>query len=264
MNFLGKYIIISFIGALVFLTSCSEFNKIQKSNDSQQKYEYAKGLYEKQEYTKALLIFDQLYAFFRGKDKAEELNYLMAYSYYHNGDYEMASYYFKTYARLFPGGQHAEEATYMSAYSKAVAAPYYKLDQTDTKTALKEMQLFINYYPNSSYLEEANKQIDLMRNKLAVKAFEIAKTYYKRRIYLSAMIAFDNMVKDFPESTLREEAMFLGLKSSYLYAHNSVKGKQEERYRKAKELFDRFQRNFPESQYIEQAKEYHEIILTKF
>ena len=46
------------------------------------------------------------------------------------------------------------------------------LDQTNTYDALKELQLFINTYPNSSRIPECNDLIDKLRTKLEYKDYQ--------------------------------------------------------------------------------------------
>lgn len=256
--------IILLLLVVVIFSSCSEYSKVHKSHDYERKYEYAKKCYEKKDYSRAIILFEEVYTTYRGRDKSEELVYMLAYSYYYFGDYFMGSYYFKTYTKQFLSGKHTEECTFMSALCKSLEAPIYKLDQTSTQIAIKEMQLFINYYPNSDRVDEANRLIDEMREKLAKKAYKNAELYYRRRIYLSAMVAFNTMIKDFPDSKLREDAMFMYLKSNYHYAVNSVKNKQKERYRDSKFAYEQFERSYPDSRYIDQAKGYYQIILQKF
>ena len=67
-----------------------------------------------------------------------------------------------------------EEAAFLSAYSYKLASPVYSLDPTDTNKALEAFQEFINLYPNSDKIEEANKHYFDLNYKLQKKYFEIA------------------------------------------------------------------------------------------
>ena len=51
----------------------------------------------------------------------------------------------------------------------------YPNDQTETINALNEFQLFIEDYPSSKYNDEAMDKIRILRNKLSLKQYEIAK-----------------------------------------------------------------------------------------
>lgn len=250
--------IVWFAGA-VCLCGCAyqkEYNTVSKQGTIEEKYEFAVKAYEKQDYKKSVALFEELLPLFRGKDVLESLLYNLAYSYFYDKDYFMAAYYFRTLARQFPEGEHTEEVTYMSAYCKTLESPDYKLDQTATYEAIKQMQLYINYYPDGLHTDEAGRLIVEMRAKLATKAFHVAGMYYRRSLYNAAAISYNNFLKDYPESPDREQAMFLLLKSRYLYAKNSVRRLQSERFRKVVDTYDLFLRSYSSSRYKDEADKY--------
>ena len=57
--------------------------------------------YEKDDYNRALPLFEELSTAFRGSAKAEEVNYYYAYCHYSLGEYLMAAYLFETYAQTY-------------------------------------------------------------------------------------------------------------------------------------------------------------------
>ena len=62
--------------------------------------------------------------------------------------------------------------------------------QDETKEAIEKLQNFINFYPNSEKLAEANDLIQELNTKLEFKAFEIAKQYNTIRDYTSACLLY--------------------------------------------------------------------------
>lgn len=241
---------------IVLLSGCAyqkEYNRVSKNGTIEDKYNFALKAYDKQDYKKSSAVFEELLPLFRGKDALEGLLYNLAYSYFYDKDYYMAAYYFLTLSRQFPNGSKVEEATYMSAYCKTLESPDFRLDQSATKEAIKQLQLYINYYPDSPRVEEASRLIVEMRKKLALKAFNIAGMYYRRNLYNAAAICYNNFLRDFPESPDREQAMFLMLKCRYLYAKNSFKHLQPERYRKVVDIYDLFLRSYADSRYRDDA-----------
>lgn len=245
------------VAAMGLMSGCAyqkEYNMVLKQGTVEQKYDFAVKAYDKQDYKKAVNLFEELLPLFRGKDAIEGLLYNLAYSYFYDKDYYMASHYFRSLARQFPNGDHVEQATYMSAYCKTLESPDYRLDQTATQEAIKQLQLYINYYPDSRRADEASRLIVEMRQKLATKAFNIAKMYYRRNLYNAAGICYRNFLKDYPESPDRAEAMYLMIRSHYLYAKNSVAAMQAERYRKVLDDYELFMRVYADSQYREDVE----------
>ena len=133
----------------VVLFSCSKYSKIQKSQDFQYKYQKALEYYDREDYFRAMSLFDQIMPFFRGTTDAEEIAYKYAYAYFYQKEYLMASYHFNRFAKTYPRNEKAEECAFMSAYCKYKESPNYRLDQTNTYEGIKELQLFLNEYPTS-------------------------------------------------------------------------------------------------------------------
>jgi outer membrane protein assembly factor BamD len=246
-----------FIGLTIFISSCSKYQKLMKSNDYQEKYEMAVIYYNQGDYYKALQLFDAVLPFYRGSDKAEQLSYYYAYCQYYQGDHILASYYFKRFTKNYPTSKYAEECLYMSAYCKYLESPVYSLDQTSTLEAINELQLFMDIFPNSERIAECNKLIDALRGKLAKKEFEIAKMYLKMEDYLAAITTFDNLLNDFPDTAYKEESLFDLAKAHYYYALNSVETKKKERFQNAVEACDALVASYPESGYIKQVTVYY-------
>ncbi len=248
---------------LLSLSACSKYQKLLKSTNYEKKYETAVKLYNSKDYYRALQLFDELAIVYRGKPQGELISYYTAYSYFKQGDNVMASYYFKSFSRQYPKSQYTEECTYMSAYCKYADSPETSLDQTSTYEAITELQLFINYYPQSKRVDDANKLIDELRAKLAQKAFDNAYLYYKTESYNAAQIAFQNVLKDFPETSKKEQVLYYILKSRAKYADMSVDAKKEERYEEVIKAYNNFAGSFPESHYSSEARLIYQDVLKK-
>jgi outer membrane protein assembly factor BamD len=246
-------LIISSIILLLFIAGCSKYQKLLKSTDNDKKYDMAMKYYEHKDYYRALQLFDQLLPVFRGTAKAEKIAYSYAYCYYEQGQYELASYQFNTFTSSFPRSEKVEECTFMSAYCKYLESPSISLDQSNTQDAIKQLQLFVNLYPNSKRINECNELIDKLRFNLESKAFEIAKLYYKIEDYTAAVTSFKSMLKDYPDTKFKEEALFDIIKANYKLASNSITSKKTERYESTIEAYNKLKNNFPNSSYMKES-----------
>jgi len=239
--------------SLIITVSCNNYKKVLKGNDTQKKYELAESLYNKKDYSKALQILDELVNVYRGTENAEKIYFMYAFSYYGQDDYILAGYHFKQFYKIFPSSKHAEEALYMNAYCKYLDSPVYTLDQTSTYEALEELQLFINTFPESTRVGDANKLMDELREKLEKKAYGVAFLYYKTEDFKAAIIALKNVLKDFPETKRKEEISYYIAKASYIYAQKSVDSKKPERYRSTVDVCNSFLRTFSGSRYVKEV-----------
>ena len=236
------------------LVSCGNFNKILKSTNLEEKYKSAEAYYLKGDYYHAQQLFEELITYYRGTDKAEKIYYYYSYCYYGLEDFTTAAYYFKTFSSTYPNSKYAREAQYMSAYCTTLDSPDYSLDQVNTLSAIKELQLFIDMYPKSDSVALCNKLIDDLRNKLEQKEYEVSKLYFKLEAYKAAIVSFKNTMKDYPDSRYREDCLYYIMESNYRYAQLSIPSKQEERYKAAMLAFDALLEAFPQSQYLKEAE----------
>lgn len=233
----------------------SKFEKLQASNNTAKKYQEALRLYNKGDYNKALILFDGLIQSYRGRAEAEDLSYYFAYTNYKLKDYATARYQFKSFADTYPNSPKAEEARFISAYCYYLESPNYTLDQENTIRAIEAMQLFINLYPKSERVAEASTLIANLRDKLERKSYANAKLYHDIGDYKSAVVAFKNSMRDFPDTKYAEEMSYLMVKSQQLYAQNSLETKQEERFNEAITYANEFEEAYPNSSYLKEVRE---------
>ena len=252
---------IALVSFLVFSASCSEYNKLVKSADMEKKYEAAIKYYEKGDFIKAQALLEELIGVFRGTAKAEQVFFYYSFTCYELEDYVTASYHFKNFAKNFPSSSHAEECAYMNAYCYYLSSPSYSLDQSDTRTAVSEMQTFMDKYPRSERIPKCNLIMDELRAKLEKKDYENSKQYFYVTDYKSAITAFNNVLKEYPGTSHREELNFLILKSNYMVAVNSIEKKKEERIGLGIDTYLKFVDVFPKSDYLKQAESIYDSLL---
>lgn len=239
----------------IVLSSCSEYQKAIKSEDPAVKFDMATKQYEKGKYNKAIRLFEQLAPTYRGKPQAEKMFYMFAQSYYKTKQYYLSGYQFESFASGYPKSEKVQEAAYLGAKSYSMLSPVYSLDQTDTNKAIDKLQTFIDNYPNSEYLAEANITIKGLREKLEKKAFENAKEYNKISDYQSAIVALDNFISDYPGTPFKEKALFYKFDSTYQLAINSVPSKKADRLNIAKTAHSSLVKFNPNTEYKQKADE---------
>ena len=256
------YILLSVV---LLFTSCNTFNKVYQSNDIDYKYEAAKAYYLEGDYSKASQLLETMVTMLKGGDKAEESIVLLAMCYYDSQDYETASQYFKVYYSNYPRGEYAEYARFSSGKSLYMDITEPELDQSSTFLAISELQLFMEYFPQSSYRSEAQRMILEMHDVLVEKDYLSAKLYYELgdymaymgNNYLACIIVAQNALDDYPYTTKREELSMLILRARYKMAHNSVEEKKIERYRETIDEYYAFKTEFPDSKHLKEAEEYY-------
>ncbi|MFA5618729.1 MAG: outer membrane protein assembly factor BamD [Weeksellaceae bacterium] len=247
-------------GILLFLimvaVSCNKrLDSALKSTDKDFILQIADEFYDEGKWPEAIGLYNKISSSFAGTEEGIDIAYKLADANFQDRNYRLAAHLFKSFYVTNPTDPRAEDAAFRSAYTYYIASPAYNLDQTTTYDAINELQSFINAYPNSERVEQANNYIDELRIKLEKKAFEIAKIYYKTLKYKAAGIAFDNMLDDFPDTKYREEAMIYSLRSKYELAVNFSRFEKEElRIQNAITQYKLFKKAFPESQFGDEAE----------
>ena len=177
-----------------------------------------------------------------------------------NTFFEINSYYsaaiqFENFIKSYPNSQRIQEAYFMEAKSYFMLSPIYTLDQEDTLTGIDKLQVFINRFPNSEYINEALDLMDELQNKIEKKEFEISKQYYTIRDDNSAIKSLDNFIADNPGTIFREEALYFRWLSQYEIAVNSIESRVNERVTELQRSLDNFLRYYPDTIFIEDLSE---------
>ena len=239
---------------LVLFNSCGGFEKIRKSSDVNYKLTKANEFFDNKEYQHANELYKELMPVMKSTRNYEAMFYKYAYTFYYLKDYVEASYYFKNFTEYFPISKNAEECEFMSAVSLYKYAPKYTLDQTNTVKALEAMQSYVNRFPKSSRITEANEYIDKSRQKLELKQADAAKLYFNISQFKAATVAYKSVLRNYPESPSADLYQYMILKSMCKYAKISIPEKQEERYSNAISAYKELKDTYPQSSYIADAE----------
>ncbi len=253
-------LVYSMLAFLILFTSCGEYQNALKSDDTSVKYTLAEKYYNEGDYKRALRLLEQIVPQFVGKPQGERVIYFYADSYYKSKDYLLASYQFERFSKSYPRSDKAEEAAFYGAKSYYHLSPKHSIDQTETYKGIEALQTYINSYPSSERVSEANKLVQELTQKLERKAYEIGKQFNKLSDHYSAIKSLELFISDNPGTIYKEDAMFYKLDSSYKLAVNSVQSKKEERLKDAKAAYNSLINSFAESKYLDQATAINNVI----
>jgi len=242
--------------AVILLGSCKGINKILKNPDPEYKLKIAEQYYVKKKFSYAQMLYEDVIPFYKGQPEYEDIYYKYAYCAYYQEDYLNAENLFKSFLQTFPNSKRAEELDYMRAYTFYKQSPKPPLDQSNTVKAIGMMQTFINTHPGSARNKEATEIIDICRKKLETKELNNAQLYFDLGQYRAAGVSFTTLMDKFPGSEKLDEYKLMVIRSYYRYAEMSVVDKQEERYQKVIEECNDFTDRFPESKLLTEAERY--------
>ena len=251
------------------MTGCtSEFSTVLKSTDKDFKYEYAKQCFAQGKFGNAITLLSEVVTAQKGRQNAQESLYMLAMAQYCNRDYEAASATFRKYFQSYPKGDFAEQASFYVGQSLFESMPDPRLDQSATVGAINAYQNFMDYFPESSLREEAQKRLFILQDNLVMKEYLSAELYYNlggyfgninsntESNYESCIITAQNALKTYPYTSMREKFSVLIMKSKFELAQNSSEEKRLDRYRDAEDECYGFLNEFPESENCKTAEKF--------
>jgi outer membrane protein assembly factor BamD len=249
---------------VVLVAGChAKFRRIQKNEDWRVKYEASIEYYEKKDYYRAALLFEDIRPNTRGLPEGEKVEFYLAYCQYNEKTYLLAADQFKYFYETYGRSGFAEEAQYMYAYSLYGSAPPANLDQSSGIEAMDAMQTFLNRYPTSKFTDKAVEVITTSQQKLERKGFDNARQYFKIRQYKAAVIALQNFAREYPDSKLLEEASALRVTAQFRLAEQSLTSLQLSRYQSVVEFYQEMIDNFPQSKYLRDVEKFYSESISK-
>lgn len=229
------------------LTGCAGVNSLLKSGKPDLIYAKALEFYEKGKWSRASTLFEGVQHYYSGTSREDSISYFNARCKYKNLDYDTASTLLDEFRRKFGRSVFIEEAEGMYAMCFYKLSPGPTRDQTMTGQAIIAVNEFMSRYPESKYIEQFREIDKELTQRLHDKAYINAYTYYKIGKYKSAIVSLKNALRKYPESTHREQIMYLIVDASYRFASNSVEAKQIDRYMAMLDSYYSFIAEYPES-----------------
>lgn len=150
-------------------------------------FNYALELFQKEDYQDAQLEFQSILLQYPGSAVNDDAQYYLGLTYFRRGQYLLAAYEFSKLIRDIPASEFVPDAQYMLAESYYQLSPPFPLDQSYSRKAIEEFQAFIDYFPLSPKVAEAEQKIKELNDKLAEKLFNNAVIYEKMSYYKAAI-----------------------------------------------------------------------------
>jgi outer membrane protein assembly factor BamD len=134
---------------------------------------------------------------------------------FRRGDYQETINEAQRYVTLYPRSPDAAYAQYLIGESYFRQIPDVTRDQDLSKKAIAAMGAVVEKYPDSEYVEDAKKKMDVARDQIAGKEMQIGRYYLERKEYLAAVNRFRTVVSNYQTTRHVEEALHR-LTESYL------------------------------------------------
>ena len=204
-------IIFSFFILVFFFTACSKKENLEyeksKRIDPFLVYKEALEAFDKKDYFLASKKFDEAELNFSNTELAAKSSIMSSYSLYGINFYKESEENLKRYLEIYPADKNKIYANYL------LAVIYYEQIQDEKKDlkplikAKKQINLFIEKYPNSEYATDLKFKKDLIQNQLADKELYIAKYYIDVKKWVPAINRLKKILNKYETTVFIEEAL---------------------------------------------------------
>lgn len=151
---------------------------------------------------------------------------------------------YQEFLSYFPTHKRADYAQFKIAFAhyKQMLAP--QRDQTETRDAIAQFDAFLKRFPNSSLKPDAEKYLRESKDRLGQSELAVGVFYARVKWCPGAIDRLDKLVKEDPQFTNRDEALFYTAECYYFGKANTI----------ALPIYDRIVKEFTTSEYLEKAK----------
>jgi outer membrane protein assembly factor BamD len=152
---------------------------------------------------------------------------------------------FREFLTFFPTHRRADYAQFRlgMAHYRQMLGP--DRDQTQTKEAIREFEAFVDRYPNSSLMPEAQEKLREARDRLSMSEYRVGLYYFRSRWYPGAIERFTGVLSHDPGFTNRDGVYF------HLAESLARMGRDAE----ALPYYQRVLDEFAESEYLDRARQ---------
>lgn len=179
-----------------------------------QLYDLGLAKYEEEDWSEAIRAFERLTLAFPTYDRIAEARIYLSRSFFEKEEYLSAASEYTRFLDRYPGHELAPQASLGTCLSYAELSPIPQRDQTYTHEAIDECLNVTTDYPGTPEAEQAMAVRAQMVEKLARKVWLGGDWYFRRKLYDSAIIYFQDVVETYPETDAAPEA-WLRLYQSY-------------------------------------------------
>jgi len=222
---------------------CKSYN-VKPNLPAEKRIELARLMFKNKDYVEAKTQFKILTLNNPGLQFIDEAQFFLGECHFNVKEYILATDEYRRLTRLYSKSPWVDDAYFKIALCNYKLSPKPALDQKYTKLAVLHFAAFIEDYPNSEIVPEAERMLKICRTKLAEKEFNAGYLYRKLDINHAALVYFDSVLESYYDTKFAKDALFLKGESLY----------ELDRKVEADKTFKEFIAKYPKSKYVSKAK----------
>jgi outer membrane protein assembly factor BamD len=158
--------------------------------------------------------------------------------------YVMAQNEFREFLNFYPTHERAHYAQFKLAMASFFQMRTAMRDQTETRDAIRELQVYVTRFPDKDLIDEARTKLREAKDRLADWDSGVALHYFRIKWYPGVVGRLVPLLSSDPQYT-RRDGVYYYLGESLLKINRPAE---------ALPYFDRLVKEFEQSEYLEKAK----------
>lgn len=217
---------------------------------AQRLYGEAKDLMASRDWAKAARYLEKLEARFPYGRYAQQAQLEIGYAHWKDNERASAIAAADRFIKLYPNHPNIDYAWYLKGLinfneQQGVLSWLTNPDMSDrdpkaTREAFLSLKEVVSRFPNSKYAEDAAARMRYLVNSLANYEVQVARYYMRRSAYIAAANRAQYAIRNYPQATAVEEAVFVLVKAYDALGMNDLRDDADRV----------MQKNFPDSPYL--------------
>lgn len=233
--------------------SCS-VTEIDNDSPPEKQYEEGERLLSKDRYIESIERFRILKSRYPYSKYAALASLRIGDAHFKEEAYLESASAYKIFQELYPKHEKVPYALFRMGESHFNQMPSSEdRDLEPAISALDAYEKLTKQYPNSEFTGEANKRIIELKSILSDREAYVGDFYFKRELYESALGRYLDLIREYPTSKHKEEALF-----RIAYSYNELGDAS-----RAKIALHQLYEEFPNGSYLSNGKKLENAIAKK-
>jgi outer membrane protein assembly factor BamD len=219
-NALNKALASVLLSAALTLGGCGLLPEVKDETagwSAQKIYSEAKDNLNQGNYERAVKLFEMLESRYPFGRYAQQAQLEVAYAYYKDNEAISAISACDRFIKLHPNHPNVDYAYYLKGLANfnddlgilgnLVDQDMGERDPKAARDAFQSFKELVTRFPDSKYAEDSTARMKFLVNALASNEIHVAKYYLKREAWVAAANRAKEVLKTYPETPAREEAL---------------------------------------------------------
>jgi outer membrane protein assembly factor BamD len=163
--------------------------------------------FEDRDYRSAITAFRRVTDWYPFSEHVPDAELKIAEAYFKLRQYDQAAATYEEFSNLHPRNPSTPYALYQVGRCFFDRMHTIDRDQENAEKALLAFKRFLNRYPDSEYADTARAHMKECQKRITAHELLVAKYYFKKKNYKAALIRFQRILEDYPDTGVQHIAL---------------------------------------------------------